>query len=56
MTDETQPKNAREMSEAEYKAARAQLLRDAREADADAEKARVMRELAAKHPKKDATK
>ncbi len=55
MTDET-PKDARAMTPEEYAAARAELLSDARKADADAEKARIMRELSAKHTKKDAAK
>ncbi len=52
MTDE-KPKDARQMSPDEYRAARDQVLRDARKAEAKADKARVQRAVEAKYAKKD---
>ncbi len=52
MTDDT-PKNARDMTAEEYAAARAELLRETRKAEADADKARILREVEAKYKPKD---
>ncbi len=55
MTDDTQtPKDARKLSPAEYKAARAQLVHEAIEAETKARNDRAQAALAAKY-KKDST-
>ncbi len=55
MTDDT-PKNTRQMSPEEYRAAVEQLHSDARKAEGEAEQQRIMREVAAKYSTKDTAK